>query len=185
MPLVDPVYTGMPLDDPANTCRVHWKKHSWNCPTLDRPMMHAACCKVSLISNWHGVSTSTLLSACFWYSKRHYSFCVFGSKDQTTLTILVACISGCMLRSDRTCWPPNQMLSVHWDATGQTRLEWHWLMLSSSCLLTQSRAHLHNWNTLEDQWSHKYNGIPLKPHWLMLARRSLEDHWGHTGNIGY
>ena len=27
MPLVDPVYTGIPLGDPANTCRVehHWK----------------------------------------------------------------------------------------------------------------------------------------------------------------
>ena len=24
MPLVDPVYTGIPLGDPANTCRVHW-----------------------------------------------------------------------------------------------------------------------------------------------------------------
>ena len=24
MPLVDPVYTGKPLGDPANTCRVHW-----------------------------------------------------------------------------------------------------------------------------------------------------------------
>ena len=25
MPLVDPVYTGMPLGHPANTCMVHWK----------------------------------------------------------------------------------------------------------------------------------------------------------------
>ena len=24
MPMVDPVYTGIPLGDPANTCRVHW-----------------------------------------------------------------------------------------------------------------------------------------------------------------
>ena len=24
MPLVDPVYTGIPLGDPSNTCRVHW-----------------------------------------------------------------------------------------------------------------------------------------------------------------
>ena len=38
MPLVDPVYTGIPLDHPANTCRVHWnttgktylKQPHWN-----------------------------------------------------------------------------------------------------------------------------------------------------------
>ena len=36
-------------------------------------------------------------------------------------------------------WPPNQILSVHWDNTGQT--------------------------TLEDHWSHKYTGMPLEPHW--------------------
>ena len=24
MPLADPVYTGIPLGDPANTCKVHW-----------------------------------------------------------------------------------------------------------------------------------------------------------------
>ena len=35
------------------------------------------------------------------------------------------------------------MLSVHWDTTGQT--------------------------TLEDHWSHKYAGMPLEPHWLVLA----------------
>ena len=33
MPLVDPVYTGIPPGDPVNTCRVHWNttgKVSWN-----------------------------------------------------------------------------------------------------------------------------------------------------------
>ena len=38
MPLTDPVCTGIPLGDPANTCRVHWNttgKFSWNCPTLE------------------------------------------------------------------------------------------------------------------------------------------------------
>ena len=36
IPLVDPVYTGVPLGDTANTCRVHWNttgKNSWNSPT--------------------------------------------------------------------------------------------------------------------------------------------------------
>ena len=39
MPLVDPVYTGIPLGDPANTCtcRVHWNTtgKTWNSPTLE------------------------------------------------------------------------------------------------------------------------------------------------------
>ena len=39
-PYPDPVYTGIPLGNPANTCnRVHWnitgEKLSWNCPTLE------------------------------------------------------------------------------------------------------------------------------------------------------
>ena len=37
-PLVDPVYTGIPLGDPATTWRVHWNttgKLIWNCPTLE------------------------------------------------------------------------------------------------------------------------------------------------------
>ena len=95
------------------------------------------------------VSTSTLLCACLWY-EHHYSFlCIRGCKSneislaQTTLTIAVVYIRGRMLGSDLTQWPPNHILSVHWDTTGQT--------------------------ALEDHWSHKYTGMPLEPHWLMLA----------------
>ena len=33
----------------------------------------------------------------------------------------------------------------------------------------RSSVNLHNWNTLDDHWSHKYTGMPLAPHWLMLA----------------
>ena len=54
------------------------------------------------------VSTSTLLCACLWY-ERHYSFlCMWGCKSneislpQTTLTIPVVYIRGCMLGSDLT-----------------------------------------------------------------------------------
>ena len=45
------------------------------------------------------------------------------------------------------------------------------LMLSSSELpmAIQSFNHLHNWSTLEDHWSNKFTGMPLEPHWLMLA----------------
>ena len=75
--------------------------------------------------------------------------CIWGCKSneislvQTTLTIPVVYIRGRMLGSDLTYWPPNQILAVHWDTTGLT--------------------------TLEDHWSHKYTGMPLEPHWLMLA----------------
>ena len=56
------------------------------------------------------------------------------------------------------------------NTTGQTILEPHWLMLSLRVFQWQSRApHLHIWNTLDDQWSHKYTGMPLEPHLLMLA----------------
>ena len=62
---------------------------------------------------------------------------------------------------------PKQILSVHWDTTEQTTLEHH--------------------------WSHKYTGMPLEPHWLMLEPvvfqwrssvnshnwNTLEDHWSH------
>ena len=96
------------------------------------------------------VSTSTSLCACLWY-EHHYSFCVFGVKWKsneislalTTLTIPVVYIRGCMLGCGLIQWPPNQILSVHWDTTGQTTLEHH--------------------------WRHKYTGMPLEPHWLVLA----------------
>ena len=52
---------------------------------------------------------------------------------------------------------------------------------------------------LEDHWSHKYSGMPLEPHWLMLApvvsqwqssvnlhnwniEKPLEDHWNTVGS---
>ena len=95
------------------------------------------------------VSTSTSLCACLWY-ERHYNFCVFGVASQMKSVEFkqlspyqYVYIRGRMLGSDLTLWPPNQILSVHWDATGQT--------------------------TLEDHWSHRYTGMPLEPHWLMLA----------------
>ena len=95
--------------------------------------------------------------------------------SSNNLTIAVVYIRGRMLGSDLTQWPPNQILSVHWDTTGQT--------------------------ALEDHWSHKYTGMPLEPHWLMLApsgvpvliciigthwkttgaTSTLACHWNHTG----
>ena len=86
--------------------------------------------------------------ACLWY-KHHYIFlCIGGGSSneislaQITLTIPVVYTGGCMLLgSDLTQWPPKEILSAHWDTTGQT--------------------------TLEDHWSHKCTGMPLQPHRLM------------------
>ena len=50
---------------------------------------------------------------------------------------------------------------VHWDATGTT--------LADASTQWRSSVNLHNWNTLEDHWSHKYTAMPLEPHWLKLA----------------
>ena len=95
------------------------------------------------------------------------------SLAQTAFHIPVLYIGGCMLRSDLTEWPPNQIWSVHWATTGQITLESHWLMLSTKHqpLMSQwqSSVNLHNLNTLEDHWSHKYTGVLREQHWLMLA----------------
>ena len=53
---------------------------------------------------------------------------------------------------------------VHWDATGTTLADASTQWCSSGdpvliCII----------GTLEDHWSHKYIGMPLEPHWLMLA----------------
>ena len=94
---------------------------------------------------------------------------------------------------------PDQMISkpdyvstqrYHW----RTTLEPHLQMLSPSGLqVAQSRNHhLHNCNTLEDHWSHKYTGMPLEP--LMLTpsgnpvliciciTNTLEDLWKTKGS---
>ena len=69
---------------------------------------------------------------------------------------------------------------VHWDATGTT--------LADASTQWCSSIKSHNWNTLEDHWSHKYTGMPLEPHWLILApsgvpvlNRIIGIHWKTTG----
>ena len=59
-------------------------------------------------------------------------------------------------------WRPLEP-QVHWDATGST--------LADASTQWCSSVNLHNWNTLEDHWSHKYTGMPLEPRWLILAPR--------------
>ena len=64
---------------------------------------------------------------------------------------------------------------LHWNHTG-----WCYHPVVSQW---QSSVDLHNWNTLEDHWSHKYTGMPLEPHWLMLAPSGepVAIQWKHTG----
>ena len=50
---------------------------------------------------------------------------------------------------------------LHWNHTGWC---YHPVLFQ-----WQSGGNMHNWNTMEDQWSHKYTGMPLEPHWLMLV----------------
>ena len=125
------------------------------------------------------VSHSTSLCACLGYEHYNNFLYIWGCRSnkislaQTAFHIPVLYIGGCMLRSDLTEWPPNQIWSVHWATTGQITLESHWLMLSTKHqpLMSQwqSSVNLHNLNTLEDHWSHKYTGVLLEQHWLMLA----------------
>ena len=126
--------------------------------------------------------------------KRSSSFCQFEMK--TNLAIPVYAYWEVTWHADlqtRCCQYTGIPLGrLHWIHTG-------WCYHANGLprvFQWQSRAHLHNWNTLEDQWSHKYIGMPLEPHWLMLAHSGVsvaiqcsgnlhnwntpEDHWGHT-----
>ena len=65
---------------------------------------------------------------------------------------------------DRSHWKTTGAtgtLGCHWNHTGWCKhpVVFQW----------RSSVNLHNWNTLEDHWSHRYTGMPLEPHWLMLA----------------
>ena len=129
------------------------------------------------------VSTSTPLCACLWYV-HHYSFlCIWRCKSneislaQTTLTIPVAYIKGCMLISDLAQWPPNQIIfstlgyhwrdhvgrplepQVHWDATGKTLADASTQRCSSGdpvliCTIGTHRKTIGATSTLECHWNH-------------------------------
>ena len=107
--------------------------------------------------------------------------CIWGCKSneislaQTTLTIAVVYIRGRMLGSDLTQWPPSQILSVHWDTSGQTALEDHW-------------SHKYTGTTLADastQWCSSGDPVLIciiGTHWKTTgATSTLGCHWNHTG----
>ena len=89
-------------------------------------------------------------SLCVWLWHEHlYNFYVFGVESQLKSFQLKQISPYHLYTSGVACWevtwPPNQILSVHWDITGQITLVHH--------------------------WGHKYTGMPLEPHWLMLTPR--------------
>ena len=115
------------------------------------------------------------------------SFGIWGGSSKrnqfssASVTILVVYTRGCLLGSDLARWPPNQILSVHWNTTWQTTLEdppgntsglgCHWehtgWCLHPVVSQWRSSVNFQIWNALEDHWSHKYTGMPLESHWLM------------------
>ena len=68
-------------------------------------------------------------------------------------------------------------LGYHWaDNTGTT--------LDDAITQWQSRAHhVHNWNILEYHWRYRYTGMPLEPHWLMLAPSEVVSQWQSSDNL--
>ena len=153
------------------------------------------------------MSTSASLCACLW-NEHNYIFCVFGAASEMK-SVELKQLSPYQLYTKGvvTCWEvtyPNDLQTrfcqytgtpldhCHWNYTGWC---WHPVVFQ-----WRSSVNLHNWNTLEDHWSHKYIGMPLEPRWLMLAPsgdpvliciigthwnttgKPLEDHWKHTGN---
>ena len=94
MPLVDPVYTGIPLGHPTNTMYLqgtlehHWKNLVETAHTGGTPVSKSTGLSIfSLYLEFTAlqwipilllthVSTSTSLCACLWY-EHHCSFCVF------------------------------------------------------------------------------------------------------------
>ena len=127
---------------------------------------------------------ATLLCACLWY-EHHYSVCVFGvASHMKSFSSNNSHHTSCIHKGWHAGKWPDLMTSkpdyvstlgyhwtdhtgrplepqVHWDATGAT--------LADASTQWRSSVNLHNWNTLEDHWSHRYTGMPLEPHWLMLA----------------
>ena len=93
-------------------------------------------------------STSTLLCACIWY-EHHYSVCVFGVASQMRSVEFKQLSPYQLYTLWVSCW------EVTWPNDLQTRF----------CQYTDTIGQ----TTLDDHWSHKYTGMPLEPHWLMLA----------------
>ena len=94
------------------------------------------------------VSTSTSPCACLWY-EHHYSFCVLGLQVKWN-----------QLSSDN---------SLHTSCIHKGSHAGKWSDIMTSKPDSVSTLGYIGQTTLDDHWSHKYTGMPLEPHWLMLA----------------
>ena len=134
------------------------------------------------------VSTSTSFCACLWY-EHHYIFCVFGVASQMKSVEFKQLSPYQLYTQGVAClevpWP-NDLQTRFCQYTGIPLNRPHWKTTRATSTLGcpwnhtgwcyhpvllqwRSSVNLHNRNTLEDHWSHKYTGMPLQPHWLMLA----------------
>ena len=135
------------------------------------------------------VSTSTLLCACLW-NEHHYSFVYWGlqvkrNQFSSNNSHHTSCIhkgshagkSPDLMTSkpdsvstlgyhwtDHTGWPLEPQ--VHWDATGATLADasTQWCSSGDPVLICIIGTH---WKTTGA--TSKCTGMPLEPHWLMLA----------------
>ena len=161
MPLADPVYSGIPLGDPANTCRVHWNttgKLSWNCPTLEYHWRNL----VETAPHWDATGETLTVGEVIL----QLSIEAMASHSNSTKPLPQLRTEYILLRTSSS--------TTHWKTTGATStLGCHWNHTGwcSHPVVFQWRfsVNLHNWNTLKDHWSHKYTWMPLEPHWLMIA----------------
>ena len=165
------------------------------------------------------VSTSTSLCAFLWCG-HHYSFCVFGVASHMKSVEFKQLSPYQLFTEGVACWDvtwPNDPQTrfcqytgmpldrPHWKTTGAiSTLGCHWNNTGwcqhPVVFQWRSSVNLHNWNTLEDHWSHKYTGTTLDDastqrypsgdpvliciigtHWKTTGK-PLEDHLKHTGN---
>ena len=200
MLLVDPVYNGIPLGDAANIAgyiKTPLEKLGCNCPTLECYRRNSDYCSLHWNTTGrtitapkhqtHIVNRRSIHASLKWQddgtpSRKWTGLCKFSFylKFNTLQYIPVLLVKRVSTSTSPCACLGNEQqhnfCTVHWNTAGQTVLESHWLMISPNGLSVQSwqsSVNLHNWNTLEGHWSHKYTGMPLKPHWLMLARSGI------------
>ena len=140
MTQVEPVYTGIPLGDPANICRVHWNTTGETVPHWN------ATGETDYCSLRWGTNAYRCYSSNVWVLQHHFVhaldisaiivFCVFGvAVQRNQLSSNNSCHTSCIhkrLHAGLVTWPnhpANQTLSVPWDTGGQTTLEPRWLLL--------------------------------------------------------
>ena len=124
MPLVDPVYTGISLGDPANTCRIHWNitGNTWlKLPHIEMPLEKLWLLQPTPEHHWRDCNSS----------HTHTLICIIGTHWTTTGKPL------------ETHWLPKFFLhtSVYWDLSSRHTglpLNYHWLRVREVCITNWS-----------------------------------------------